>query len=109
MAEKEYVERCVDCLHHDVCRDWATDCFGADTQFPYEYGNEDSCVGFKPTADVVEVRHGRVMQLDHDEWWGAIYKCCECNGEFMLGDKKQAKCCPYCGAYLKMDGKGDGE
>lgn len=69
----------------------------------------ESIVECQPTADVVEVRHGRVMQLDHDEWWGAIYKCCECNGEFMLGDKKQAKCCPYCGAYLKMDGKDEND
>ena len=62
-----------------------------------------------PAADVVEVRHGTVVQLDHDEWWGAVYKCCECEGEFMLYGSKQAVCCPYCGVLLKMDGKGDGE
>lgn len=60
-----------------------------------------------PTADVVEVRHGEVLQKDHDEWWGAVYECCVCNEEFMLGSNKRAKCCPYCGAYLSIRGEGD--
>lgn len=57
-----------------------------------------------PKYDVVEVRHGKVMQLEHDEWWNAVYQCCECNGMFMLDGNKQAMCCPYCGAYLSIGG-----
>ena len=60
-----------------------------------------------PTADVVEVRHGKVVQKDHDEWWGAVYECCECNEEFMLNGGKRAMCCPYCGAYLSLRVEGE--
>jgi len=59
-----------------------------------------------PTADVVEVRHGKVVVLDHDEWWSCVYKCCDCGGEWMLEPNKPAICCPYC--EVRLDGKGEG-
>ena len=67
-----------------------------------------------PTADVVEVRHGKwvggintrlnLPQLSaYDDW-----HCSECGNvypEIYIG--RFGNYCPYCGA--KMDGKGEGE
>ena len=58
-----------------------------------------------PTADVVEVRHGRwETETDYDEFWGELdyYKCSLC-GNLELRDK-QTPYCPNCGA--RMDGDG---
>ena len=57
------------------------------------------------TADVVEARRGKVIVLDHDEWWSCVYECCTCKGQWMLEPRKPAICCPYCG--VRLDGKGE--
>ena len=55
-------------------------------------------VDAQPTADVVEVRHGRWIELSRSS------KCSEC--EFETGRYEPArKFCPACGAL--MDGKED--
>ena len=47
---------CKDCVHYEVCLDWATDLFGADTQFPYEAKEgEKLCDHFKPKSRFVEL------------------------------------------------------
>ena len=52
---KEYKEiqtpTCRDCLHVDVCKKWAWDAFGADTQFPYK----EPCEYFKPRTQFIEL------------------------------------------------------
>ena len=55
-----------------------------------------------PTADVVEVRHGKWVRrdailFDNEVVW---YKCSECNTTWGVRNNY----CPNCGA--KMDGKG---
>ena len=60
-------------------------------------------VAATPTADVVEVKHGRWdVVTEHDELWGDIdyYKCSLC-GNMELRDL-QTPYCPNCGA--RMDG-----
>jgi uncharacterized paraquat-inducible protein A len=54
-----------------------------------------------PTADVVEVRHGKWKQARYTE--APLYICSECDKT----EYKQHNYCPNCGA--KMDGKGDAE
>ena len=57
-----------------------------------------------PTADVVEVRHGKAICGDHDEWWGAVYECSLCGEKWMLEcSSYKAKYCPWCGS--KLDGE----
>lgn len=34
---------CKDCIHYEVCKNWAWDTFGADSQFPYK----ETCERFK--------------------------------------------------------------
>lgn len=58
-----------------------------------------------PTADVVEAQRGKVIVLDHDEWWGCVYECCTCKGQWMIEPRKPAICCPYCG--VRLGGKGE--
>ena len=30
------MKKCLNCIHYEPCRDWAVDCFGEDTKFPYQ-------------------------------------------------------------------------
>ena len=62
-------------------------------------------IRFMPTADVVEAQRGKVIVLDHDEWWSCVYECCTCKGQWMLEPRKPAICCPYCG--VRLGGKGE--
>jgi rubrerythrin len=57
---------------------------------------------FAPTADVVEVRHGKWYKGDMPTYGG--YKCSVCELNTVEYNKPY---CPNCGA--KMDGKGEGE
>lgn len=44
---------------------------------------------------------GEAIYKEHDEWWGAVYECSRCDGEWMLNsNKEKAMCCPHCGAVL---------
>ena len=55
-----------------------------------------------PTADVVEVRHGKWRFVGQDSW-NDTYECSLCRK--MATDDSEY--CPNCGA--KMDGKGEDE
>ena len=47
---------CKDCVHYEPCLEWATDLFGADTQFPYKAKEgEKLCDHFKPKSRFVEL------------------------------------------------------
>ena len=64
-----------------------------------------------PTADVVEVRHGELVNIA-DYGLGKCFGCCSLCGMTMQADHPSALkliygYCPNCGA--KMDGKGEGE
>ena len=45
---------CKDCYMHDVCKDWARDCFGKDTTFPYE-AEKNFCKFYKDKSRIVEL------------------------------------------------------
>ena len=45
------MKRCVDCYHYNACKDWAIDCFGPDTKFPYE-SETDLCEHYSDTAPI---------------------------------------------------------
>lgn len=121
----EYIEReahCKKCIHYDICDSYS----GLDvvTFFPH---NED-CEYFKPTADVVEVRHGRWHIMPEDpydesecpteEGW---YRIITTDGEEMTdyyfnkptvsgrGVVYWKNCKKGIRAWAKMDGKGEGE
>lgn len=93
--EREAVPSCNECIHNGVCG-LQERCFDIELQLK-EFGCDD----FKPTADVVEVRHGR--------WsFGGVhngknfYKCSNCLHAYPF---MAVRYCPNCGA--KMDGKGE--
>lgn len=59
-----------------------------------------------PTADVVEVRHGKWIEQD-DGWGGVLYTCSVCRCDWTTIDgtpfENNMRYCPECGA--KMDGE----
>lgn len=57
---------------------------------------------------MTEHTKGTAIVKDHDEWWGAVYECSICKEEWMLGSKKEANFCPYCGAVLSERSVDDG-
>ena len=96
MADKEYIER--EALERYIRK-----------EFSHLAGLLNYIRIYCPTADVVEVRHGKwVPSLHH---YG-LYMCseCRCSDEKCqpVFDRKNSwKSCPNCGAT--MDGKGDDE
>ena len=76
---------CNDCIHYGICLFHHTD---------EEY---KKCVHFKPSADVVEVRHGE-WKICSDGYYPF---CSKCGVEPQSGT--MTRFCPDCGA--KMDGE----
>ena len=105
MAEKEYIERGA------ALRHLLNDCVA---KYPCSFyvGLSAAADEIKqlPTADVVEVRHGRWKIYD-DGFGCELMHCSICQEEFYDGDNDTVdnlyNYCPNCGA--KMDGKGEGE
>lgn len=122
----EYIERevtCKNCLHVDVCQE--IESLQCRKDFIW-YQAETGCPYFKPTADVVEVRHGewvyRECVLSYDGVKSG-FSCSECFA-FVEDDvfdmvEFHKSFCGSCGAKMdgatdtnvgdKMDGKGEGE
>lgn len=72
----------------------------------YEADKVWDAIKAAPTADVVEVKHGRWIWNDEDECW--ICSNCELSAlNNYRGDSTESNYCPYCGA--KMDGDTDGK
>lgn len=103
---------CKDCIHFVACVDfWYSDydCFDNIEQSKQKHANDEGCVHFKPTADVVEVRHG--YWLDENlRPHTSKFICSECGDLAYFvqppRDKTWKKCCPYkycpnCGAQMK--------
>ena len=64
----------------------------------------------KPTADVVEVRHGHWIEWWDDNYLSYCHKCSECGGypltkEETMHDEVLSAYCPHCGA--QMGGKNE--
>ena len=96
--EREAVPSCNECIHNGVCG-LQERCFDIELQLK-EFGCDD----FKPTADVVEVRHGEWLPYPSD----AYMKCSICGMEYhksRMPDVVGYCPNPNCGA--KMDGKGE--
>ena len=74
-------------------------------EFKHDY---DSCIKFcqsLPTADVVEVRHGRWVKELWSSKGGAYYnayRCSECNAAYMEIEYGY-NYCPNCGADMRGD------
>ena len=50
------MKKCLNCIHYEPCREWASDCFGEDTKFPYasedspcEFYSENTLVKYIPS------------------------------------------------------------
>ena len=109
--EREAVPSCNECIHNGVCG-LQEHCFDIELQLK-EFGCDD----FKPTADVVEVRHGEWV-LEHETYGQMMCSVCgkECPTERKPDPYEECRMtnfyiksnyCPNCGA--KMDGKGDND
>lgn len=99
---------CASCIHYKVCKVWVKHSNSLARvlnayQIEFPMSANYLCDRYTPTADVVEVRHGRWLFHDTDENDMTIVKCSECGRKRYFG----ANYCPNCGA--KMDGKGEGE
>ena len=47
---------CKDCIHYDACKDWAIDCFGENSVFPYSgKTKEGPCEHFKDKSRFIEL------------------------------------------------------
>ena len=93
---------CKDCIHFVACVDfWYSDydCFDNIEQSKQKHANDEVCVHFKPTADVVEVRHGEWLP----QFEGArLLQCSVCGYEYC----DLIECgnyCGNCGAKMKGD------
>lgn len=66
-------------------------------------------IRFIPTADVVEVRHGKWI-FEFAFSGHSLYRCSVCGRqEILLTKESTAEYFPYCHCGAKMDGKGEGE
>lgn len=62
-------------------------------------------IGLVPTADVVEVKHGKWIPIKDDEHWYVLRWECSCCG-FRTTSDKMANYCEDCGAKME-DGRGE--
>ena len=92
MAERS----CKKCFHYKACKEVASHSGYGDI-----YYAESQCKHFTPTADVVEVKHGKWSA--GKESTGSVYAhCSACNRKMNSYCYGYAHC-PLCGA--RMDGK----
>lgn len=97
---------CKDCVHFEACvsfwySDYDCDCSSFE-ESKEKHANSKTCDYFKPTADVVEVRHGEWVSNELCGYKYAFY-CSECGWVDGYPFNDRHKYCPNCGA--KMDGE----
>ncbi len=78
--------RCPDCIHQYCCK--YDRFFGVNEV-------ENKCIYFKPTADVVDVKHGHWIRKDYKPC-GHDYLCSVCG----FGVPLEYKHCPECTAKM---------
>lgn len=86
---------CKDCLHNEVCK------YG-ENRSNGMYCAGEKCKQYKPTADVVEVRHGYWVHNEDHNAYESEYFCSECSADGS-SDIRGENYCYNCGA--KMDGE----
>ena len=84
---------CNDCFHWGACKNMIQICNCK--VFEVSEGAEE-CEHFTPTADVVEVKHGKWVCLEAEIGY---FACSECDHRIL---RAECNYCPNCGA--KMDG-----
>lgn len=91
---------CKDCLHNEVCK------YG-ENRSNGMYCTGEKCKQYKPTADVVEVRHGEWETICNATTTGGfnwyVHTCSACGYTYKTVVPVGYTYCPECGA--KMDGK----
>ena len=56
---------CRECLHYEVCAEWAEDIFGKDNEFPYEEETgERLCEHYTPKSDYVKRECGEWISVN---------------------------------------------
>lgn len=98
---------CKECIHYEVCKNMGTLMHSSLKAGAFTEGAETKCYikCFKPTADVVEVKHGQWLPYEQPYSVGysipnykPTHYCSICKS---LGWEFYVRC-PHCGA--KMDG-----
>lgn len=93
---------CKDCLHINVCKDYAS----------YDKDSIISCDNFKNKADYIEIKHGRWLKTKEPLGWQDVdcIECSTCHESWVLDEALEFEVCsvywnfcPKCGA--KMDGE----
>ena len=81
---------CKDCLHYEICI------------FHLKGNENEKCIHFKPTADVVEVKRGEWIE---DGYYDNPCVCSYCGAEAMHNNRVpkeyiRTPFCPNCGAIM---------
>ena len=90
---------CKDCLHNEVCK------YG-ENRSNGMYCTGEKCKQYKPTADVVEVRHGEwetIPDCQPNRLLAYRHICSECKNTYKDLNCHGHNYCHWCGA--KMDGE----
>lgn len=96
-------ELCKNCYHRAACDAWVRN---ATTLYDDYIYSVENCPYYKPTADVVEVKHGKWRLETDEEMPNPMFKlvvCSVCNSTA----NGTYNYCPNCGA--KMDKRSDTE
>ena len=107
----EYIEReaVVERINNSICS-WCRDCNSNAQRMVSAYKDVLSRIQNIPTADVVEVRHGKWLYVSGVGRY-AEYECSECKAHVCFDEKIDGTIpvyngCPHC--LAKMDGKENG-
>ena len=96
---------CKDCIHYEACVSfWFSDyeiCNSYD-ECKKKHENDKTCVFFKSSKDVVEVRHGYWVHNEDHSAYESEYFCSVCLADG-ASDIRGEHYCYNCGA--KMDGE----
>lgn len=95
---------CKDCLHYCVCKDTVADeNWGENTpELVKEMFSPKGCENYKLAADVVEVRHGAIIETIKNGKMNRVFSCCNTDCT-QLTSWVTPNYCPNCGA--EMSGK----
>lgn len=98
---------CEKCIHYQICCGYTSKEAIAESNRAMNNGESLLCFMYKPTADVVEVRHGEwiskciAISSSGFEWY--MHTCSNCGDFYKTVLPNGYKYCHNCGA--KMDGE----